>query len=142
MMYACKEADIEEASAIPNSTARSGAFSQYNKARNCSVEDLLSMPYAWWKKVNPAYSARRDSFLSEGPFSLWLSDDPLLSEQFSIEIVMNDVPAKKIFSGRSSLTIISDYDISNEAIANLAKSRNREDLDEICLNDLKKSRHD
>jgi hypothetical protein len=141
MMYACKEAGIEEASAIPESTARSGAFFQYNKARYCSVEDLLSMPYAWWKKVNPAYSARRDSFLSEGPFSLWLSDDPLLSEQFLIEIAMNDIPVKKIFSGQNSHTVISDYDSSNEAVANLAKSRNREDFDEICLNDIKKSRH-
>jgi hypothetical protein len=142
MIYTSKEAETEESSAIPESSARSGACSQHNNARNCAVDDLLSMPYAWWKKVNPAYSSLRGSFLSEGPFALWLCDDPLLNEQFSIEIAMNDVPVKKAFSGQKSFAIISGHDSSNDSIADLAKNRNREDFDEMCFINVKKSRHD
>lgn len=141
-IYACKELDIKEVSAMPEIAARSGECTQYNRARNCAVEDLLSMPYAWWKKVNPAYTSRRDGFLSKGPFALWLSDDPLLNEQFSIELATTDVPVKKAFSGQKSSAIISNNNLSNEAIATLAKNRIREDIDEIPFDNVKKGRHD
>lgn len=43
------------------------------------------MPYAWWKRADPAYVNNRKNFLSAGPFKLWLCDDPFLNEQFSLE---------------------------------------------------------
>lgn len=141
MIYARKELDIKKVSTTSDSAAKSGACTQHNMSRNCAVEDFLGKPYAWWKKVNPAYNSRRDSFLSKGPFALWLCDDPLLNDQFSIEIAVNDAPVKKVFTGQKSCANLSDHDSCIEAIANLARDRNHEDCDETCLNGIKKSRH-
>lgn len=54
-----------------------------------SVEKLLEQPYMWWKSVNAEYSMKRARFLSTNPFNLWLSDDPLICEQFPLEIAEN-----------------------------------------------------
>lgn len=58
------------------------------------VEDLLRMPYAWWKRADPAYVNSRKIFLSSGPFKLWLSDDPLVNEQFRLEESSTAAPSK------------------------------------------------
>ena len=58
------------------------------------VEDLLRMPYAWWKRADSAYVDSRKTFLSSGPFKLWLSDDPLVNEQFILEESPMAAPSK------------------------------------------------
>lgn len=59
-----------------------------------SIEDLLKKPYMWWKKVDIDYSIRRATFLSITPFNLWLCDDPLINEQFSLEIIGHENTVK------------------------------------------------
>jgi hypothetical protein len=51
---------------------------------------LLAKPYSWWKRINPTYSECRKRFLSNGPFKLWLCDDPCLNE-FSLQIPANSL---------------------------------------------------
>jgi hypothetical protein len=52
-----------------------------------SINELLKKPYMWWKKIDVDYSIRRTRFLSMSPFNLWLCDDPLINEQFPLEII-------------------------------------------------------
>lgn len=59
-----------------------------------SIEELLKQPYMWWKKVDIDYSIRRATFLSFTPFHLWLCDDPLINEQFPLEIIGHENPFK------------------------------------------------
>lgn len=57
-----------------------------NSTESLSVlHALLAKPYSWWKGINPSYSECRNRFLSNGPFKLWLCDDPCLNE-FSLQI--------------------------------------------------------
>jgi hypothetical protein len=59
-----------------------------------SIEELLKQPYMWWKKVDVDYSIKRATFLSITPFNLWLCDDPLINEQFPLEIIGLENPVK------------------------------------------------
>jgi hypothetical protein len=52
-----------------------------------SINELLKKPYMWWKKIDVEYSIRKARFLSISPFNLWLCDDPLINEQFPLEII-------------------------------------------------------
>lgn len=69
----------------PEMRADSNTFDNSTAESSSVLHALLAKPYSWWKRINPSYSECRKRFLSNGPFKLWLCDDPCLNE-FPLQI--------------------------------------------------------
>ena len=54
------------------------------------LQALFAKPYSWWKGINPSYCESKKKFLSNGPFKLWLCDDPCLNI-FPLQIPPNSL---------------------------------------------------
>jgi hypothetical protein len=86
-------ANTLEQSTTSNDSTKGGP-EMSSTSHNCSAESLnvlhalLAKSYSWWKRTNPNYSECRKRFLSNGPFKLWLCDDPCLNE-FPLQIHAN-----------------------------------------------------
>lgn len=74
----------------PEMSADSSTSNNSTAEASSVLHALLAKPYSWWKRINPTYSECRKSFLSNGPFKLWLCDDPCLNE-FPLQIPANSL---------------------------------------------------
>jgi hypothetical protein len=91
-------ASILEQSTASNDSTKGGPemSAESSTSDNCSAESssvlhaLLAKPYSWWKRISPTYSECRMRFLSNGPFKLWLCDDPCLNG-FPLQIPANSL---------------------------------------------------
>lgn len=69
----------------PASSGNSNTTHDSSAESSSILQALFAKPYSWWKEINPSYSESRKKFLSNGPFKLWLCDDPSLNT-FSLQI--------------------------------------------------------
>lgn len=87
----CSTADLSEAFelTVPVIYEKVHANDLRNDDLQKSTEMILQQPYNWWKRFDSNYNSRRNTFLSTGPFKLWLSDDPITNDQFPLKIPLN-----------------------------------------------------
>ena len=98
---------LDEASSDNSNTSHDSS------AESLSIlQALFAKPYSWWKGINPSYCESRKKFLSNGPFKLWLCDDPCLNT-FSLQIPPNSLGTTRKKSLRAKHTSTQGHEVDS-----------------------------
>ena len=113
--YFTQEQSIESTQLpmLDPASSGNGNASHDSSAESSSIlQALFAKPYSWWKEINPSYSDSRKKFLSNGPFKLWLCDDPCLNT-FSLQKTPSSLGTTRKKSSRAEHNSTQGYEVDS-----------------------------